>query len=206
MTKKLLMSALAVLLILCSLAACAPSPEEEMLSEPVYVEMSVVGYGKVVLYIDPAVAPITASNFVNLVKDGFYDGLDFHRVQPGFMIQGGMPNENSKSLTAIKGEFASNGYQNTLSHTRGVISMARTNDPNSATSQFFICNADSTFLDGNYAAFGRVVEGMDVIDLITEETSVYANPYYNYVIYNESARAVIEYIRVLDNYTPSGEK
>lgn len=116
----------------------------------------------------PQHAPQTAENFEKLVGEGFYDGLIFHRVISGFMIQGGDPTGTGcgGSPETIPGEFRSNGFPNTLSHKRGVISMARTNDPNSASSQFFIMHRDGTFLDGNYAAFGRVVDGMDAVDRI----------------------------------------
>ncbi len=116
----------------------------------------------------PEAAPITVKNFESLVKEGFYDGLIFHRVIKGFMIQGGDPLGNGMggSEKKIKGEFRSNGVNNPLRHTRGVISMARSYDPNSASSQFFIMHADAPHLDGQYAAFGRVVEGMDVVDEI----------------------------------------
>ena len=118
--------------------------------------------------VDEKAAPITAANFLKLVKEGFYDGLTFHRVISGFMVQGGDPTGTGTggSKDTIKGEFASNGYNNPLKHTRGVISMARTMDPNSASSQFFIMHADAPHLDGQYAAFGKVVEGMGVIDQI----------------------------------------
>ncbi len=121
--------------------------------------------------LDPSVAPITVANFEKLVKEGFYDGLTFHRIIPGFMIQGGDPKGNGTggSKENIKGEFASNGVNNPLKHTRGVISMARAMDPNSASSQFFIMHADAPHLDGQYAAFGKVVEGMDVVDQIANE-------------------------------------
>lgn len=121
--------------------------------------------------LDPTVAPITVANFEKLVKEGFYDGLTFHRIIPGFMIQGGDPKGNGTggSKENIKGEFASNGVNNPLKHTRGVISMARAMDPNSASSQFFIMHADAPHLDGQYAAFGKVVEGMDVVDQIANE-------------------------------------
>ena len=117
----------------------------------------------------PEYAPKTVANFEKLVKEGFYDGLTFHRIIPGFMIQGGDPQGNGMggSKEKIPGEFAQNGFpKNTLKHTRGVISMARAYDPNSASSQFFIMHADAPHLDGAYAAFGRVVEGMDVVDEI----------------------------------------
>ena len=115
-------------------------------------------------------APITAANFEKLVKSGFYDGLTFHRVIPGFMIQGGCPNGTGTGGPGwtIKGEFAANGVRNPLKHKRGVISMARTMNPDSAGSQFFIMHADAPHLDGQYAAFGYVTEGMDAVDEIAE--------------------------------------
>lgn len=124
--------------------------------------------GIIKLEIDEKVAPVTAANFLKLVKEGFYDGLTFHRVIAGFMIQGGDPTGTGMggSKENIKGEFASNGFNNPIKHTRGVISMARAMDPNSASSQFFIMHADAPHLDGNYAAFGKVVEGMGVVDQI----------------------------------------
>lgn len=132
----------------------------------VQIEMQDGGIIKIKLY--PAVAPITCANFEKLVKEGFYDGIIFHRVISGFMIQGGDPTGTGMggSEETIKGEFKSNGVTNNLSHTRGTVSMARTNVKDSASSQFFICHEDSTFLDGEYAAFGVVTEGMDVVDRI----------------------------------------
>ena len=132
----------------------------------VVIEMDNVGIIRI--EVDEKAAPITAANFLKLVKEGFYDGLTFHRVISGFMVQGGDPTGTGTggSKDTIKGEFASNGYNNPLKHTRGVISMARTMDPNSASSQFFIMHADAPHLDGQYAAFGKVVEGMGVIDQI----------------------------------------
>lgn len=116
----------------------------------------------------PEIAPVTAANFEKLVGEGFYDGLIFHRVISGFMIQGGDPTGTGMggSKANIKGEFKANGVNNTLSHKRGVISMARSSKYDSASSQFFICHADATFLDGNYAAFGRVSEGIETVDKI----------------------------------------
>ena len=124
--------------------------------------------GIIKLKLYPDVAPITVANFEKLVKEGFYDGLIFHRVINGFMIQGGDPTGTGMggSPDNIKGEFASNGVVNNLSHTRGTISMARTMVKDSASSQFFIVHEDSTYLDGEYAAFGVVTEGMDVVDRI----------------------------------------
>lgn len=132
----------------------------------VKIEMENGSVIKLELY--PEVAPITVANFEKLVKEGFYDGLIFHRVIPGFMIQGGDPlgEGYGGSDEKIKGEFASNGVKNDLKHTRGVISMARSMDKNSASSQFFIMHADAPHLDGDYAAFGKVIEGMDAVDEI----------------------------------------
>ncbi|MGN1133086.1 MAG: peptidylprolyl isomerase [Oscillospiraceae bacterium] len=123
---------------------------------------------KIELY--PEYAPITVANFEKLVKEGFYDGLIFHRVIKGFMIQGGDPEGTGMGgpKERIKGEFLANGVANPLKHTRGVISMARTMDPNSAGSQFFIMHQDAPHLDGQYAAFGKVIEGMDAVDEIAE--------------------------------------
>ncbi len=122
--------------------------------------------GDIVIKLRGDVAPITVENFKELVASDFYNNLTFHRVYSGFMMQGGDPKGNGTggSEHNIKGEFSSNGVENTLSHKRGVVSMARSNDPDSASSQFFICHADSTFLDGNYAAFGEVVFGMETVD------------------------------------------
>ena len=132
----------------------------------VKIEMADGGIIKLKLY--PDVAPITVANFEKLVKEGFYDGLIFHRVINGFMIQGGDPTGTGMggATENIKGEFASNGVTNNLSHTRGTISMARSMIKDSASSQFFIVHEDSTYLDGEYAAFGVVTEGMDVVDRI----------------------------------------
>mgnify|MGYP004670688501 FL=1 len=135
------------------------------------IKITVKNYGVIKLKLDSSQAPITVANFVKLVKSGFYDGLTFHRIMKGFMIQGGDPLGTGMGGAdeTIKGEFSSNGVQNNISHTRGTISMARSSDPNSASSQFFICDADSTFLDGEYAAFGKVTKGLDVIDKIASD-------------------------------------
>ena len=132
------------------------------------IEITMENGGVIRLKLDAEAAPLTVSNFEKLVKQGFYDGLIFHRVISGFMIQGGDPQGTGYggSDDNIKGEFLMNGVPNPISHKRGVISMARSQDPNSASSQFFIMHADGEFLDGQYAAFGRVVEGMDVVDAI----------------------------------------
>lgn len=125
----------------------------------------------------PETAPITVANFEKLVKEGFYDGLIFHRVIPGFMIQGGCPEGTGMGgpKERIKGEFLSNGVPNDLKHTRGVLSMARTADPNSAGSQFFIMHADAPHLDGQYAAFGKVIDGMEAVDEIALTPTDYSD-------------------------------
>lgn len=124
--------------------------------------------GVIDVELDEKAAPITVENFLKLVADEFYDGTIFHRVIPGFMIQGGDPEGTGMGGPGwnIKGEFAANGWDNPISHDRGVISMARAQDPNSAGSQFFIMHQKATYLDGQYAAFGRVISGMDVVDKI----------------------------------------
>ena len=139
-----------------------------------HAEIVVKNYGTIALELDADVAPITVENFANLVNEGFYNGLTFHRIISGFMIQGGDPlgNGTGGSSKTIKGEFASNGVKNPISHVRGTISMARSSMPNSASSQFFIVHQDSTFLDGQYAAFGTVTSGMEVVDKICADTAV----------------------------------
>jgi peptidyl-prolyl cis-trans isomerase B (cyclophilin B) len=139
-----------------------------------HAEIVVKNYGTIALELDADVAPITVENFANLVNEGFYNGLTFHRIISGFMIQGGDPlgNGTGGSSKTIKGEFASNGVKNSISHVRGTISMARSSMPNSASSQFFIVHQDSTFLDGKYAAFGTVTSGMEVVDKICADTAV----------------------------------
>nr|MBE6544626.1 peptidylprolyl isomerase [Oscillospiraceae bacterium] len=198
-----------------------------------YVEMCVEDYGRLVILLDATTAPVTVANFISLVKEGFYDGLTFHRIIKDFMVQGGDPkadgtggheDENGNEIN-IKGEFSSNGHKNDISHKYGVISMARSNEPDSASSQFFICNADaSSSLDGSYAAFGYVVEGMSVIDEITEDLfpkTAYADYYNNYTIdsyyqtykhyvwqyfgngalESKNDQPVIKYIKVLDSWS-----
>ena len=181
--RKLLSVCLAALLVL-SLAGCgktsvvgitttskAPAANEE--SQGVgthHAEIEIQDYGTITVELDGDAAPITVQNFMDLANAGFYDGLTFHRIISGFMMQGGDPNGNGTgdSENTIKGEFSANGVENPLSHTRGAISMARAQDMDSASSQFFICHADSTFLDGQYACFGYVTDGMDVVDAVCE--------------------------------------
>lgn len=138
------------------------------MSNPI-VKITVKNFGTMTAELYPEMAPATVENFVKLVKEGFYEGLIFHRVIPGFMIQGGGFDEEyeQKETASIKGEFRANGFaQNTLKHTRGVLSMARTMDPNSASSQIFIMHENSPHLDGQYAGFGKVIEGDEIIDKI----------------------------------------
>ena len=140
---------------------------------------------KIVAELYPLVAPQTVNNFISLVNKGFYNGLTFHRIIRGFMIQGGCPLGNGTGGPgyAVKGEFAANGIKNDLKHERGVLSMARAQNPDSAGSQFFIMHADAPHLDGNYAAFGKVIEGMDVVDEIADEyTDYYDRPYEKQII------------------------
>lgn len=137
--------------------------------------LKIKDFGEVKIELDYDNAPNTCANFVDLVNKGFYNGLTFHRIIKGFMIQGGDPVGNGTGGPGfnIKGEFTNNGVKNNLSHSRGVISMARAIDPNSAGSQFFICDADDDFLDGDYAAFGKVIAGMDVIDKVASVRTDY---------------------------------
>lgn len=132
------------------------------------IKINVEGFGSMLAELYPDVAPITVENFLGLVRSGFFDGLIFHRVIPGFMIQGGGFDTDfeQKKANSIKGEFRANGVKNDLKHERGVLSMARTSAPNSASSQFFIMHKNSPHLDGQYAAFGKVYEGLEVIDAI----------------------------------------
>lgn len=136
-----------------------------------HAEIEVKDYGIIKVELDADTAPISVTNFVKLAQEHFYDGLTFHRIMDGFMIQGGDPEGTGRggSDETIKGEFSSNGVENNISHERGVISMARSSDPDSASSQFFIVQTDSTYLDGQYAAFGHVTEGMDVVDAICKD-------------------------------------
>lgn len=139
-----------------------------------HVNINVKDYGTISVELDPTYAPITVENFISLAESGFYDGLTFHRIIDGFMIQGGDPLGTGMggAENTIKGEFSNNGVENPMSHERGVISMARSQDKDSASSQFFIMHQDSPHLDGDYAAFGHVTDGMDIVDKICEDTKV----------------------------------
>ena len=169
--KKIIPALMAALCLALTAFGQTPADASASAAEPIGKYTAVIDiadYGAITLELDGDSAPLTVANFVKLAKDGFYDGLTFHRIMDGFMMQGGDPNGNGTggSDETIPGEFSANGYDNPISHTRGTISMARAQDPNSASSQFFICQADCAFLDGSYAAFGRVTDGMDVVDAI----------------------------------------
>ena len=183
-----------VLIPLLFLIGC--SSDEETLTGKHHAEIVVQDYGTIKVELDADQAPITVQNFIDLANSGFYDGLTFHRIIEGFMIQGGDPNGDGTggSGHTIRGEFTQNGVNNTLSHTRGAISMARSSAMNSASSQFFIVHEDSTYLDGSYAVFGYVTEGMDVVDAIA--TSVTAEDS-NGTVAKES-QPVIEKITIID--------
>lgn len=176
MKKKLFSTLLSVSLMMVMMMGCANSntKETDTLTEKINAEIDVKDYGVIKLELDADEAPITVTNFVELAKSGFYDGLTFHRIISGFMIQGGDPlgDGTGGSEHTIQGEFSSNGVENNISHVRGTISMARSMENDSASSQFFIVHEDSTFLDGNYAGFGTVTEGMDVVDAICEAVPV----------------------------------
>ena len=200
MNKKIIISVLVVILIILAISVyfitkkSANSNEKQNVQENAQTEQKeenkeeksmyssgkhhaqivIKNYGTISLELDADMAPITVENFANLVNDGFYDGLTFHRIISGFMIQGGDPEGNGLggSDKEIKGEFSANGVKNTISHTRGVISMARAQSYNSASSQFFIMHEDAPYLDGSYAAFGHVTEGIEIVDKICEDTKV----------------------------------
>lgn len=148
------------------------APAADTAADVYYADIAIKDYGTVSLELYPDKAPITVDNFVSLARSGFYDGLTFHRIMNGFMMQGGDPEGNGKggSGTTIKGEFSANGVENDLSHVRGTVSMARSSgDMDSASSQFFIVQSDSVYLDGQYAGFGKVTSGMDIVDRICAE-------------------------------------
>lgn len=161
-----------------------------------HVTINVKDYGTIQVELDGDTAPITVANFLKLAGEGFYDGLTFHRIISGFMIQGGDPQGTGMggSGEEIQGEFANNGVENPLSHTRGAISMARSMNMNSASSQFFIVHQDSTYLDGDYACFGYVTQGMEVVDAICEATQVEDG---NGTVAKDN-QPVIESIKVVD--------
>ncbi len=193
MNKKSILVVIAILLfiIICGyLTGKNDSATDEYLSGKYNIEIKIKDYGTIDATLDADVAPITVTNFVDLVKSGYYTGLKFHRIIDGFMMQGGAGN----SRNTIKGEFSSNGITNNISHVRGTISMARSSDPDSASTQFFIVQSDSTYLDGNYAAFGTVTNGMDVVDKVCKNVDVEDN---NGTVALGN-QPVIEYIKVIE--------
>lgn len=184
-------------------AADDSASQEEQTSEPAaepigihHAEIVIRDIGTVKVELDGDSAPITVQNFMDLANEGFYDGLTFHRIMEGFMIQGGDPAGNGTGGSGhnIKGEFAANGVNNPISHKKGVISMARAQDPDSASSQFFIVQEDSEFLDGQYAAFGHVTEGMEFVDIIAKE----AKPIDDNGTIPAEEQPVIETIKIID--------
>ena len=188
---------LVVCLGILFVTGCEPKNKVTYLEGKHMVEISIKDYGVIKVELDADSAPITVTNFVDLVNEGFYDGLTFHRIIKDFMIQGGDPNGDGTggSDKEIKGEFTNNGVDNQLSHTRGAISMARSMaSNNSASSQFFIVQKDSLSLDGDYAVFGYVTEGMDVVDEIANNVEVTDD---NGTVLEEN-QPVIEYIKVVD--------
>ena len=199
--KKTLIICLLVLSLM--LSACGKSQPTETASTTVIeaaesctAVIEIENYGSITLALDADAAPITVANFVSLAQSGFYDGLTFHRIMEGFMMQGGDPLGTGMggADTKIKGEFKANGVNNPLSHTRGAISMARSQMPDSASSQFFIVHEDATFLDGNYAAFGYVTEGMDVVDAVCKD----AKPIDNNGTIPKEAQPVIKSITIVN--------
>ena len=167
-----LMTLLAVLtLIGCGKKSNEKTQSGETLSGKHNIDIEVENYGTIKVELDADAAPLTVANFIKLAKDKFYDGLTFHRIIDGFVIQGGDPQGNGTggSDENVKGEFEANGVKNPISHVRGTISMARSSDYDSASSRFFICQADCLQLDGEYAAFGHVTEGMEIVDKICAE-------------------------------------
>ena len=181
-TKAAILIATAVVLIVCAVAACCRlagksngnADSGELLMGKHYVQIDIADYGTITAELDADVAPITVTNFMKLTEEGFYNGLTFHRIISGFMIQGGDPNGNGTggSDQKIKGEFKANGVENNLAHERGVLSMARSAANDSASSQFFIMHEAAPHLDGQYAAFGKVLSGMEVVDQICSTVPV----------------------------------
>ena len=202
-----------MMVMVLSMAACGGSSQEEapaeepaetqVVAEPAenpigihHAEIVIKDYGTVKVELDGDTAPVTVQNFMDLANAGFYDGLTFHRIMEGFMIQGGDPKGDGTggSDKNIKGEFAANGVKNDISHKKGVISMARAQDPDSASSQFFIVQEDSDFLDGQYAAFGHVTEGLEFVDAIAKD----AEPVDDNGTIPPEAQPVIETIKIID--------
>ncbi len=195
--KKIISVLLIGVLMLCCLTSCGKKDEgDKKLSGKYKAEIVIENYGTIKLELDADAAPITVENFIKLAKEGFYDGLTFHRIKEGFMMQGGAPNGNGTggSDENIEGEFALNDHDNPISHVRGTISMARAKDYNSASSQFFIMHQDGQGLDGQYAAFGHVTEGMEIVDKICSE----AEPTDNNGTIEKDKQPVITTIKIIE--------
>ncbi len=185
MKKRKIFIVIMSLFVLLSMTSCGKEEQKldggsskiNVYANPKKVNIEIEKYGTISLELYPNLAPITVDNFISLVNQKFYDGLTFHRIIDGFMMQGGNAygTEKEKLAKTIKGEFAENGYDNPLSHTKGVISMARADDPDSASSQFFIVDEDSKYLDGKYAAFGKVTSGIEIVDKICKDAIVVDN-------------------------------
>ena len=185
-----------ILLTLCAalfITGCGDKGEEKVSNK--YVQIELENEGKIVIEVMPEYAPKTAEFFLNCVEDGYYDGLTFHRAVKDFMIQGGSPNGDGIGGCGktVKGEFKSNGFDNKLSHTRGVVSFARTQVRDSASGQFFIMHGDAEYLDGEYAAFGKVVEGMEYVDEIANMATS------NQMLIN---KPVMKTVKILKKYSP----
>lgn len=195
-SKKITAIVLAMGMVAALFGGCGKSEDNGMLSGKHHVEINIKDYGTIKAELDADTAPITVTNFVNLAKDGFYDGLTFHRIISGFMIQGGDPNGNGTggAEKTIKGEFSDNGVKNDMKHERGVLSMARSEQMDSASSQFFIMHEDAPHLDGKYAAFGKVTEGIEIVDQICEDTT---SDFFSGAV-EKDAQPVIESIKVVD--------
>jgi peptidyl-prolyl cis-trans isomerase B (cyclophilin B) len=169
--KKTILLFLMIILVVIT-ASCAKKEDAGLSAESYTIEIEIENYGTITAVLDAKTAPITVENFIGYVKEGYYNGLTFHRIIEGFMMQGG---GSANPPASIVGEFASNGHANPLKHTRGAISMARTPMPDSASSQFFIVHKDSPHLDGDYACFGYVTEGIEVVDAVCENVMTYDN-------------------------------
>ncbi len=194
--RKIAIFLLAVMCIVIPFSGCGKKGDDEKQVEKQYVQIELEKGGNIVIELLPEYAPKSVAFFLELVNDKYYNGLTFHRAVKDFMIQGGSPNGDGMggSGRTVKGEFSSNGFENGLSHTRGVVSMARTNVKDSASGQFFIMHGDADYLDGNYAAFGRVVEGMEYVDEIA-----------NSPVDGETLieKPVMKTVKVLKNYKPT---
>lgn len=168
--KRLFALLLSAMLLLC-LFGCGEEKEKLEDGAVYYADIVIEDYGTITVQLDQEAAPVTVENFINLANSGFYNGLTFHRIIEGFMMQGGAAKNAADTPDSIVGEFTANGHENPLEHTRGAISMARTNLPDSASSQFFIVHQDSPHLNGQYACFGYVTEGIEVVDAVCESAT-----------------------------------